>query len=69
MRISEIRKLSNEELKERVADSKDTLFRLKFQLNSGQLQNYRRIKEVKCEVSQMKTVIRERELEGSDQNA
>lgn len=69
MRISEIRQLSDEELKQRVADSKDDLFRLRFQLNSGQLQNYRRLREVKHEVAQMKTVIRERELEGSDQNA
>ncbi len=69
MRISEFRQLSDEELRQRVVDSKDDLFRLRFQLNSGQLQNYRRLREVKHEVAQMKTVIRERELEGSDQNA
>jgi len=69
MRISEFRQLSDEELKQRVVDSRDDLFRLRFQLNSGQLQNYRRLKEIKHEIAQMKTVIRERELEGSEQSA
>jgi len=67
MRISEIRQLSVEDLKQRVVDSKDDLFRLKFQLSSGQLQDYRRLRAIKREIAQIKTIIRERELVGSGQ--
>ncbi len=62
MRISEIRQLSDEEISHRVIDLKDELFRLRFQLISGQLQNYRRIRQVKREIARVKTIIQERKL-------
>lgn len=62
MRNSEIRQLSDEEISHRVIDLKDELFRLRFQLISGQLQNYRRIRQVKREIARVKTIIREREI-------
>lgn len=65
MRISEIRQLSDEEISHRVIDLKDELFRLRFQLISGQLQNFRRIRQVKREIARVKTIIRERELEAN----
>ena len=49
MRATELKRLSPEELSQRLDDSADDLFRMKFQLLSGQLQNYRRIREVKQE--------------------
>jgi len=63
MRAAEIRRLSPEELAQRLNDSADDLFRLKFQLISGQLQNYRRIREVRREISRIKTILREKELQ------
>ena len=66
MRISEMRQLVVGDLKQKVVDSKDELFKLKFQLNSGQLQNYRRLREIKREIAQINTIIRERELGGSE---
>ena len=62
MRAAEMRQLSPEELAQRLGDSKDDLFRLRFQLISGQLQNYRRVREAKREIARIKTIIREREL-------
>jgi large subunit ribosomal protein L29 len=64
MRLSEIKQLTTEELKTRVTDSRDNLFRLKFQLNSGQLTDYMKIRQSKREIAQFKTIIRERELKG-----
>lgn len=58
-----MRRLSSEELAQRLNDSKDDLFRLKFQLISGQLQNHRRMREVKHDIARIKTVVRERELQ------
>ena len=63
MRAAEMRQLSPEELAQRLNDSKDDLFRLRFQLISGQLQNYRRVKEARREIARIKTITRERELQ------
>jgi large subunit ribosomal protein L29 len=64
MRFSEIKQLTTEELKTRVTDSRDNLFRLRFQLNSGQLTDYMKIRQSKREIAQFMTIIRERELKG-----
>ena len=63
MRAAEMRRLSSEELAQRLNDSADDLFRLKFQLISGQLQNNRRIREVRRDIARIKTIIREREMQ------
>ena len=63
MRAAEIRRLSPEELTQRLDDSADDLFRLRFQLISGQLQNHRRIRQIRREIARIKTIIRERELQ------
>lgn len=62
MKVKEAREMSPEELKKSLDDSKDELFRLKFQLATGQLDNPMRIREVKKDIARVKTVIRQREL-------
>ncbi|RDV83371.1 50S ribosomal protein L29 [Ammonifex thiophilus] len=62
MKIKEIRDLSNEEIEEKIRASKEELFRLRFQLATGQLDNPMRIREVKRRIARLKTVLREREL-------
>ncbi|MDI6632055.1 MAG: 50S ribosomal protein L29 [Bacillota bacterium] len=62
MKASEIRELTNEELARKIADSKEELFRLRFQLATGQLNNPMKIKEVKRRIARLKTILREREL-------
>ena len=63
MKAVEMRQLSFEELNQRLGDSADDLFRMKFQLISGQLQNTIRIRQTRREIARLKTVIRERELQ------
>ncbi|MFZ5641740.1 MAG: 50S ribosomal protein L29 [Bacillota bacterium] len=63
MKAKEIRELSDEELTRKVDDLKDELFKLRFQLATGQLENPMRIREVRRSIAQVKTVIRERELQ------
>lgn len=62
MKVKEAKEMSPEELKKSLDDSKDELFRLKFQLATGQLDNPMRIREVKKDIARVKTVIRQREL-------
>jgi len=62
MKASELRDLSVEELKKKLADFKDELFSLRFQVVTGQLGNPMRIKEVRHNIARTKTILREIEL-------
>ncbi|MCL6638764.1 MAG: 50S ribosomal protein L29 [Firmicutes bacterium] len=62
MKVNEIRELTDAELAKRLNDSKDELFRLRFQMATGQLDNPMKLKEVRRRIARVKTVIREREL-------
>lgn len=62
MKAKELRDMTVEELQKKMNDTKDELFRLRFQLATGQLDNPMRIKEVRRNIARVKTVIREREI-------
>ena len=62
MKVKEIKEMSQDELRKALDDSKDELFKLKFQLATGQLDNPMRIKEVKKDIARVKTIIRQKEL-------
>lgn len=62
-KVKELRELTDEELEKKLIDLKDELFRLRFQLATGQLENPMRIREVKRTFARAKTIARERELE------
>ncbi|SFR04908.1 50S ribosomal protein L29 [Desulfoscipio geothermicus] len=62
MKANELRELTDAELQKKLHDTKDELFRLRFQLATGQLDNPMRIKEVRRNIARVKTVLREREI-------
>jgi len=62
MDVRELRELPDDELRQELADHKEELFNLRFQAVTGQLDNPRRIKEVKREIARVLTVMREREI-------
>lgn len=62
MKVKELRDMTDAELRKKLADSKDELFRLRFQNATGQLDNPMKIQEVRRRIARLKTVIREREL-------
>lgn len=65
MKAREIRNLSNEELTKKINDLKSELFNLRFQLATGQLENPMRIGEVKKSLARVQTIVRERQLNGT----
>ena len=65
MNAKEIRELSLPELNEKLADLKDQLFKLRFQLAINQLENPMSIVAVKKDIARVKTVIRENEIKNS----
>lgn len=58
----ELRELTGEELTDRLRESKEELFNLRFQMATGQLNNNRRLRTVRQEIARIYTVLREREL-------
>lgn len=62
MKNKELRELTDAELLKKISDSKDELFKLKFRLVTGQLDNPMKIKEVRRNIARAKTVQRQREL-------
>ncbi|HJR92756.1 MAG TPA: 50S ribosomal protein L29 [Acidimicrobiia bacterium] len=62
MKADEIREMKADELVEALADAKEELFNLRFQLATNQLDNTSRFREVKREIARIRTVMRQREL-------
>ncbi|PKM90551.1 MAG: 50S ribosomal protein L29 [Firmicutes bacterium HGW-Firmicutes-12] len=62
MKASKLRDLTKDELTRKFTDLKGELFNLRFQLATGQLENPMRIRDVKKNIAQTQTIIREREL-------
>ena len=62
MKAEEVRELTDEELERKLAELKEELFNLRFQLATGQLDNPMRVKAVRKDIARVKTVMREREL-------
>ncbi len=67
MKVRELRNLSDGELNEKLAGLKEELFNLRFQLATGQLDNTRRIGDVRKSIARVKTIQRERELQVAHQ--
>ena len=62
MKTTEIRELSAAELDTKLADLKEELFNLRFQMATGQCENPMKIRDVKTSIARIKTIQREREL-------
>ncbi len=62
MDSSELRELSEDELETRLTETKEELFNLRFQNATGQLDNYRRLSQLRRDVARINTIIRERQL-------
>lgn len=62
MKINEIRDLSAEDLDKKLAELKEELFNLRFQMATGQCENPMKIREVKKSIARIKTVQRQNEI-------
>lgn len=62
VKVKELRDMTDADLRKKLADTKDELFRLRFQSATGQLDNPMKIQEVRRRIARLKTVMREREL-------
>ena len=62
MELEKIRNLSDDELQHHEKTSAEQLFRLRFQVSLGQNDGVKKLRQLRKEIAQVKTVAREREL-------
>jgi large subunit ribosomal protein L29 len=62
MELAKIRSLSDEELKNQGMADAEQLFRLRFQVSLGQNDGVKKLRQLRKEIAQIKTVSRERDL-------
>ncbi|HET7770596.1 MAG TPA: 50S ribosomal protein L29 [Chloroflexota bacterium] len=66
MKASEIRGLTEAELQKRLADSRQELFNLRFQLATRKLENVSRIREVRKDIARILQVAGAKRREGGE---
>jgi len=62
MRARELRQYDDEELKTKLKELREELFRLRLQHSTGQLENVKRISAVKKDIARILTILKEREI-------
>ncbi|MGD9097095.1 MAG: 50S ribosomal protein L29 [Desulfobacterales bacterium] len=62
MEANEIREMDPQARSQKLVELQETLFNLRFQHESGQLENPRKIQATKRDIARIKTVIREAAL-------
>ena len=60
MTAAELREMDGTELDEALADAKEELFNLRFQLATNQLDNTAKLKQLRRRIAQIKTLLNER---------
>lgn len=64
--LRDLRVLTEEELNGKVNELKQSLFNLRFQFVAGRVENPAKIKQTRREIARVRTIVREKEGQGSD---
>ena len=62
MRADKVREIDTTELQRQLNDSRDQLFRLKFQLSMGQTDGLKKYRSLRKDRARMLTILRQRQL-------
>ena len=62
MVANELRDMTDREIKDRIRDLREQLFKLRFQKTTGQVESAAKLPSVRREVARALTILREREL-------
>jgi large subunit ribosomal protein L29 len=65
-KAAELRDLSVEELIQKLEETKEELFNLRFQNVTGQLDNYQRLGYLKKEIARLRTLLRQQDLDDQE---
>ena len=61
MKIHEVRNLSTEALEAKLNDTREELMKLRFQLTSGELSDFTRLRQTRRIIARLATVLNERQ--------
>ena len=67
-RIEKIREAGKDELQAQHKELTEQIFRLRFQLTTGQAEALKRLRDARKDLARVQTLLRERELRKSDGN-
>lgn len=62
MKANEIRDMSADERGQKLVEMREAFFNLRFQHETGQLENPQKLKQAKRDIARIKTIMREAEL-------
>jgi large subunit ribosomal protein L29 len=65
MKIKEIRDLDINQLRQKIADLNEELFRLKLRHASGQMESTATLGKLRKDIARVKTVLREKEIQAN----
>lgn len=65
-KASELRELTDDELDQKLLESRHELFNLRFQLATGKQDNSSRLGQVRREIARVSTLLREREIQAAE---
>ena len=65
-KAAELREADETELENRLAEAKQEMFNLRFQIVTGQLDNSSRLRTVRHDIARILTVLREKEIEAAE---
>ncbi len=65
MKIEKVRELSEDELRDKVTDLAEEIFRTRLQKETGQLDQMGKVRDLRRDLARVKTVLRQMEIETS----
>ena len=63
-KMKEFQKLTTEEINKKIAENKEELLKLRMKQATGSLEKTDRVNELRKDVARLKTILRNREIEG-----
>ena len=62
-KAKDLRDLPADELQQKLVETQEEIFNLRFQNATGQLDNYKRLGDLKKDIARIKTILRHNELQ------
>lgn len=62
MKVDEIRKMSADELRDKIVDAREEMMKLRFQQTTGQLTDTSHLRVLRRDIARMETILRQSQL-------
>jgi large subunit ribosomal protein L29 len=69
MKARDIWEMTPSEIKNRLDDTHAELFNLRFQFQTGQMQNNARLRQIRRDIARLSTILRAKQLQGAQEQA